>query len=165
MDKNISNLSIRLIEQKDNEQVEKLILDVMGEYECIGVGYSSSDPEVKDMYTAYQGERASFFVITDEEKIYGVGGIAPLSGGDEDTCELRKMYFYQDLRGLGYGRKMMDLLLETAKKSGYKKCYLETSSRMKRAKQLYLKYGFNPLCGQEGNTGHSGCDAFYIKEL
>jgi len=163
--KTASEIAIRPINQADNPAVADLIKKVMTSYKCVGEGYSIEDPEVNDMFGAYNDPRSIFYVIESEDKILGCGGIAQLAGGDEDVCELKKMYFYPELRGKGYGRKLMDLLLKDAPRLGYKKCYLETVERMQRANDLYNKYGFTKLSSQEGNTGHCGCDTFYIKEF
>lgn len=159
-------MKIRPIEHNDNPQVAQVIKTVMTEYGCVGAGYSIEDPEVEEMWAAYDNERCAFFVIADEsEKIWGCAGIAPLAGGSADTCELKKMYFYSAVRGRGLGKEMMELCLESAKKIGYKKCYLETVERMAKANKLYAQFGFNKLTKQEGCTGHGGCDTFYLKEL
>lgn len=160
-----SSLKIRKIQPTDNIQVAKVIKEVMTSFDCVGEGYSISDPEVDNMYESYNNEKSVFFVIADQDKIYGCGGIAPLAGGDESVCELKKMYFFSEIRGQGFGRQMMDLCLAEAKRLGYKKCYLETVERMARANKLYARYGFKKLANQEGSTGHCGCDTFYVKEL
>lgn len=54
---------MRPIRQEDNSQVEELIIKVMTEYQCIGDKYSSSDPEVKAMFEAYNNDKSAFFVI------------------------------------------------------------------------------------------------------
>jgi len=160
------SISIRIIKEKDNIQVSQLIVSVMSDYGCIGEGYSSSDPELENMYVSYDKEKHAFYVIVDDlDNVLGCGGIAPLTGADDNTCELRKMYFYQKLRGRGYGRQLMDLLLQQAAIMGYLKCYLETVERMKSAGILYAKYGFLKLPSSHGDTGHCGCDVHMIKEL
>lgn len=159
-----SDFLIRTILERDNSQVERLIIDVMSEYECIGPNYSSSDPEVRNMYEAYSGKGAVFYVIEKDNKIYGCGGIANLSG-EEGVCELRKMYFYHELRGLGLGSRLLEICLDAARKMNYNQCYLETVIRMQKAAKLYLKYGFMPIDKPLGSTGHSGCDAQYILNL
>ncbi len=161
----MSTYHIRVIEAKDNPQVAEVITDVMTSFGCVGEGYSSSDPEVKNMHKAYADDRSIFYVVTDGEKVIGCGGIAQLSGAENDTCELRKMYFTPTLRGLGYGKKLLELCIAKATEIGYKKCYIETTNRMVSANHLYKKYGFKELDSTYGNTGHNGCDAFYIKEL
>ncbi len=161
----LDKIVVREIDPKDNQQVKKLIIDVMTEYECIGEDYSSSDPEVKQMFEAYNGDRFTFFVIEWNDVIYGCGGIAPLGGTHESICELRKMYFYKPLRGLGFGRKIMDLCIEKAAEFGFTQMYLETVERMQKANELYKMYGFEVLKSQVGNTGHFGCDSYYVKSI
>ena len=162
---NPDKLIIRNIRKEDNSQVRDLIIDVMSEYQCIGETYSSSDPELEDMYSAYAQAGSVFYVIDHKEIILGCGGLAPLKGGSSDTCELRKMYFYHALRGLGYGRKLMDICMSDARKFGYTYMYLETVERMEKANKLYANYGFELLDNHKGNTGHSGCDRYFLKEL
>lgn len=157
--------NIRRITPEDDIAVRDLIVKVMTEYRCVGEGYSIEDPEVEQMSAHYSKEGAAFFVIEGEGKLWGCGGYAQLKDSDGLVCELRKMYFYPELRGLGYGQKLLDVCLESAQKDGYSQCYLETVDRMKRAQKLYLKNGFIPQDCHLGNTGHSSCDAYYLKEL
>ncbi len=156
---------IRKIQKEDNPKVAEIIRTVMTEYECVGEGYSIEDPEVDCMFETYADARSHYLVLLKDGKIVGCGGVAKLEGGATDTCELKKMYFFSGARGAGMGTKMVSVLLEKAKELGYKKCYLETVARMKRANALYQKMGFEKLQGAEGNTGHCGCDSHYIREI
>lgn len=156
---------IRLIERSDEPLVAQIIRQVMTEFACVGEGYSISDPEVDQMYTAYQGDKAAFFVIEHQGQVMGCGGFGPLVGGDGLTCELKKMYFLAELRGYGMGKKLLDTCISTATDYGYQTMYLETVARMVAANALYQKRGFQPLSGPQGATGHSSCDAFYALEL
>jgi len=134
----------------------------MHDYGCVGEGYSIEDPEVDHMYNAYQDPRAAFYVIEDQEKkIQGCGGFAQLAGTDENICELKKMYFYETLRGKGFGKQMVSLLIKTAKSLDYDKMYLETVERMKKANRLYQFMGFSKLSNNAGDTGHCACDTYY----
>ena len=161
----MSEAKIRLIEKADNPAMAEVIREVMPQFGACGPGFSIEDAEVDHMYEAYQGDRAAYWVIEIDGQIHGGAGIAQLQGGDEDTCELKKMYFRESVRGLGLGKKLMDLCLEKAKEVGYKKIYLETLERMTAAGALYEKYGFKKLQGNMGNTGHSKCDAYYVKDI
>jgi len=167
MDQTINEAySLRPIELKYNLQVKKLIVDVMTTFGCVGSGYSSSDPELEDMYNAYAGSRSAFYVIVDsKDVVMGCGGIAPLIGSDTDICELRKMYFYPEIRGLGLGSRLMAICLLEAKKYGFKKCYIETIADMDKARILYEKSGFTSIPESLGATGHTGCDNYMIKNL
>ena len=57
---------------------------------------------------------------------------------------------------------MISRCLQAARQHGFKKCYLETLDSMKDAQSLYERSGFKKQCGAMGNTGHGGCDTFYV---
>ena len=157
---------LRPIEPADNQQVAKIIRMVMTEFGAVGEGYSIMDPEVDDMHGAYSGPRTAFFVVAlAGGRVFGCGGIGPLVGGGAEVCELKKMYFLPELRGLGFGQMMVSACLEKAKELGYRKCYLETLVRMEQANRLYQKMGFEKICGPMGATGHGGCDSLYVKTV
>ncbi len=162
----MSDFIIRAIRKADNAEVAKIIRTVMTSFGAVGEGFSIEDPEVDQMYEAYQGNQSEMYVVVGKEgKVMGCGGFAPLVGGDSDTCELRKMYFLPEARGKGLGRKMLEMSLVGAKRAGFKKCYLETLVHMKAARRLYEKAGFLPLTCSLGNTGHGSCDSFYLIKL
>lgn len=163
----MKSFQIRPIEIKDNAAVAQIIRSVMTEHDCVGDGYSINDPEVDTMFEAYDNDRSSFYVVEEErsKKVLGAAGLAPLKNGDPDTCELQKMYFSTELRGHGMGQRLLEVCIGQAITLGYKKCYLETTNRMKAANGLYQKNGFKLLKAPKGNTGHSGCDTFYELEL
>jgi putative acetyltransferase len=75
------------------------------------------------------------------------------------------MYFKPELRGLGIGKRLLELCQEEARKAGYKNMYLETIGKMKAAIGLYEHLGFKRIPNQMGDTGHYSCDVFYFKEL
>lgn len=157
---------LRLIRLEDNAVIADIIRKVMTEFQTVGPGYSINDPEVDQMYEAYRDPATSrYFVLEVDERIVGGGGIGPLANGEEKVCELRKMYFLPIARGRGWGRKMMDRCLAAARELGYQKCYLETVERMESANRLYKKMGFETLCSRMGDTGHDGCDTYFVKDL
>lgn len=161
--------SVRPIKASDREEVAALIRTVMPEFGAKGPGYAINDPEVDDMPSAYRGPRAGYFVVTrsgrDGEVIAGGGGFARLEGGDEHTCELRKMYFYPETRGLGLGQEVLTLCIEGARGARFRRMYLETLTKMDQARALYERNGFSRLERPMGETGHFGCNAFYVRDL
>ena len=159
------SFEIRLIEPGDDADIARIIRTVMPEFGAKGPGYAINDPEVSAMYEAYHRPDAVYFVLLREGRVVGGGGIGPLKGAAADTCELRKMYFLPEARGLGYGRDILERCLAVAKEKGYARCYLETLEHMDQAKRLYEKTGFKKLGKPMGATGHFGCDAWYVKIL
>lgn len=156
---------IRLITLDDDVAVASLIRTVMPEFGACGPGFAINDPEVDTMAEAYSAPRSAYWVVELDGRVAGAGGIAPLAGGDGDTCELRKMYFLPELRGLGAGRELIALCLDRARELGFRRCYLETLGAMHAAQRLYRAAGFNAIGAPLGDTGHHGCNAFFLREL
>lgn len=159
------DFQIRPITTHDDAAVAAIIRSVMPEFGADGPGFAIHDPEVAAMSVAYDRPGAAYFVIERDGVVQGGGGIAPLNGGPEGTCELRKMYFLPQLRGLGAGAALMSRCLETAQQLGYRQCYLETLRGMDAAQKLYERSGFQRLDGPMGSTGHFGCNRFYLRTL
>lgn len=149
----------------DNSAVAAIIRQVMTEFGAVGCGYSINDPEVDDMFSAYDSARAAFYVVEKNGAVLGCAGYAQLSGADDKTCELRKMYFLPEARGTGLGSQMMNLCLQEARNDGFTRCYLETVDDMSAARKAYEKHGFKYLDGPMGATGHSSCGIWMLLEL
>lgn len=156
---------LRPLEQKDNPAVRHIIRTVMHEFGASGQGFAIHDSEVENMFAAYTQPRCAYFVWEENGKILGGGGVAPLQGGDDDTCELKKMYFLPEGRGKGLGQQVLTECLKAAKAIGFKICYLETFNTMNSAMKLYERNGFQKISGPRGSTGHFSCDVFYQREL
>jgi len=158
-------LAIRPIETRDDAAVATIIRTVMPEFGAVGCGFAINDPEVDWMSRAYAQPRGAYFVVEDDGIVLGGGGVAPLSGGDEDVCELRKMYFLPQARGRGAGAALMSRCLDAARGFGFHRCYLETLGGMDAAMKLYERSGFTRIAAPLGATGHGGCNTFYLRAL
>jgi putative acetyltransferase len=157
---------LRPVRAADRKAVAALIRTVMPEFGAKGPGYAIHDPEVDDMFGAYRAERAGYWVVVQgDDVVVGGGGFAPLAGGDDGTCELRKMYFLPEIRGLGIGQKLLESCIEGARRAGFTTMYLETLANMRQARALYERNGFVRLQQPKGATGHFSCDTFYAKNL
>ncbi|MCG2610548.1 GNAT family N-acetyltransferase [Flavobacterium sp. SM15] len=161
----MSEVLIREIQKADNPEVAKVIRSVLEEFNVPKVGTAYADPQLDCMFETYSEPNSVYFVVELEGKIIGCAGIAPLANGTPEVCELQKMYFLPQTRGLGLGAKMIQLCLDKAKTFGFSKCYLETMPFMEAAQKLYKKSGFTYLDAPMGCTGHSSCPVWMIKEL
>lgn len=156
---------IRPIRPEDDATMAAVIRTVMPEFGATGDGFAINDPEVDWLSKAYAEPRCAYFVVERDGVVMGGGGVAPLVGGEDDVCELRKMYFLPALRGVGAGAAMMAQCLDAARAIGFRRCYLETLRGMDAAMRLYERTGFQRLPGPMGATGHGGCNAFYLLPL
>ncbi len=159
------SLVIRPIELRDNAAVASIIRTVMPEFGADRPGFAIHDAEVDDMAGVYALPRSAYFVVEKDGLVMGGAGIAPLIGGDADTCELRKMYFLPTLRGQGAGTALIQTCIAKARDFGFEHMYLETLTGMDAAKKLYRRSGFEPIRQPLGRTGHYGCDSYFIRKL
>ena len=158
-------VAIRPIRAADDATVASIIRTVMPEFGAVGSGFAINDPEVDWMSHAYSQPRCAYFVVEQDGVVVGGAGVAPLTGGDADTCELRKMYFLPQARGRGAGAAMMQRCLQAARDFGFKQCYLETLGGMDAAMKLYERSGFRRIDAPMGDTGHGSCNTFYLRAL
>ncbi len=164
----ISNMSqpiIRPIEQKDNEQIAAVIRSVLVDLGVPKVGTAYTDAALDCMFETYQKPKAMYFVVETDNKIIGGAGIAQLDNFEGNVCELQKMYFLPEARGLGIGAAMMQKCLKKAKEFNFEKCYLETMTYMNAAQKLYKLSGFQYIDGPMGNTGHYSCPVHMLRDL
>ena len=156
---------IRPINESDNKHISVILREVLIEMDIPRIGSAYEDPEINNMYESQQSNRSIYFVVEENNKILGGAGINQLKNGNINICELQKMYFHKSLRGRGIGDKMIELCLDFAVESNYKKCYIETMPNMVNAQKLYIKKGFKYIDNPLGNTGHTACPVWMLKNL
>ena len=161
----MNTIVIRPIQKQDNTSIAKVILDVLIEFDVPKIGTAYADPQLDCMFETYQNAKSIYYVIEHNRIIIGGAGISPLAQEVDNICELQKMYFLPEARGLGLGKQLIQKCLEDAEAFGFKKCYLETMPYMTAAQQLYKKIGFNYIAAPMGNTGHVSCPVWMLKEL
>ena len=160
-----NNIGIREITEADDKQIAKVIRSVLIEFGVPKVGTAYADKSLDCMFETYNKPKSAFFVIDVNGQIIGGAGITQLDNYTGNVCELQKMYFLPEARGIGLGSKMMDICLQKAKSFGFEKCYLETLPYMVAARKLYSRVGFQNLDKPMGDTGHYSCNLWMIKDL
>ncbi len=161
----MNSVIIRPIQLEDNPRIAAVIRKVFIDDNFPKTGTAFADVQLDFMFETYNKLKSIYFVVEENGKIIGGAGISQLENSKENICELQKMYFLQEARGKGIGYKMIEKCLEKAIEFGYSNCYLETLPEMKAAQSLYKKFGFEYLCSPLGNTGHTTCPVWMLKEL
>lgn len=160
-----NNFKIREIQLNDNPKIAQVIRKILVEFGVPKVGTAYADKILDTLYEAYDTEKAIYYVIEKEGEIFGGAGIKQLDNYEGNVCELQKMYFLPEARGIGLGSKMMETCLKKAKEFGFEQCYLETLPYMEGARKLYRKAGFKDLEAPMGDTGHYSCNLWMLKDL
>jgi putative acetyltransferase len=161
----MDDLQIRIIQSTDNKTLALLIRNTMAEFGVDKPGTVYDDPTTDELFDLFQKNGSIYFVALAKETILGGAGIFPSKALPQKTCELVKMYLSPESRGLGLGKRLLDKCLEFAKTFGYQQVYIETMPELTRAIGMYLKFGFHPIKGPLGSTGHYGCEVWMIEEL
>lgn len=157
---------IRENKAEDNAILAKIIRTAFHDFKvsCTN-GTVYSDPTTDDLYSLFQTEKSALFVVEEDGFILGCCGIFPTDNLPNDTTELAKFYLSKEARGKGIGKLLLEKCLEKAKDLGYKKVYLESIPEFSKAVSIYEKQGFQYLEKPLGNSGHSGCNLWMIKNL
>lgn len=159
------NITIRPIQLSDNASLAVIIRSALEEFGANHPGTVYYDATTDALYELFREPGSGYFVALIDDKVVGGGGIFPTEGLPEGTCELVKMYLSPEARGTGLGKKLIETSLAFAKQTGYKNVYLETMPELKQALKVYARFGFNYLSAPMGNSGHTGCSLWMLKQL
>lgn len=154
-----SNYNIKQASNNDIETIKNIVFSVLKEY-GLEPNQEGIDTDLDDIDSNYTNNNGYFGLVLDSnKKPLGTFGLYKI---DENSCEIRKMYFLPTLRGKGWGKKIMKVLITKAIENGYKNILLETNSVLKEAISLYKKFGFEEL---KDYQLHSRCDQAFIFKI
>ena len=156
-------IEIKPIQLHQAEEVKRVIVEVCHEIwqlpEDVIRRYDAMS-DIDGVQSHYFDNNGTFLVLIDDGRVVGSGAIRRLS---DDICELKRMWFLRDYRGRGLGMKMTQMLLDFARKTGYKKVRLDTVDEQKQAQalKLYKRLGFYFI----ERYNDSSCTVFMEKML
>ena len=158
-------LQIRKIREADNASLALMIRAVFEEYHAPREGTVYTDPTTDDLYSLFREDRSILWVAEWQEKPVGCCGIYPTPGLDHGCAELVKFYLAAPTRGKGIGKALLEHSVDSARALGYSRLYLESMPEFSKALGIYKQLGFESLPGPLGNSGHTGCKIWMLKEL
>ena len=156
---------IRPVEEKDNLQIAGIIREVFREHDAPREGTVYSDPTTDNLYELFLKPKSMLWVAVNNDKAIGCCGIYPSEGLPADCAELVKYYLSADARGKGIGKELLQKCICSAKELGYKQLYLESLPHFAKAIEIYEKEGFIKLNKPLGNSKHTTCSIWMLKEL
>jgi GNAT superfamily N-acetyltransferase len=86
----------------------------------------------------YDPSKDRVWICEHRQKI--VGFLLGMRRGD--ALQLRYFILLPEYRGLGMGKRMMDLFVGFMKEAGYRKAFLWTTDELHAAATLYTRHGF-----------------------
>ncbi len=157
----------RTIQPMDNVELARVIRNCFEEFDAVKPGTVYFDPTTDALYELFHTPQAHYIVAVDEDdsSILGGCGLFPTEGLPPGMIELVKFYLAPSARGQGVGKKLMLDCLEYARIQGYTQVYLESLPELTIAVPMYERLGFVHLQNALGNTGHTGCTIWMVKDL
>ncbi len=159
------NVVIRPINPEDNTELAKVIRQVFIEHGAPQHGTVFSDPTTDDLYNLFREERSVLWVALIDDQIMGCCGVYPTPGLGDDTVELVKFYLDADARGHGIGKKLLEYSMRSAVELGFKRMYIESLPHYAKAVSIYEQLGFTHLDHPMGESGHTTCNIWMIRDL
>jgi putative acetyltransferase len=159
------NITYRKTKKADNADLAKMIRGVIEEFDAPRTGTVYSDTSTDSLFELFQESNSVLWVAEIDGKAVGCCGIFPTEGLDKGYCELVKFYISNSVRGKGIGKELMLKSIISAKEMKFTHIYLESLPHFSKAISMYEESGFKIIDKQLGNSGHSSCNVWMLKEL
>ncbi len=154
-----SGLVIRRATHADVAGIRSVLYSVRSEYGVLS-DQGADDPELDDFESSFFGRGGYFEVVEDSRgRILGCAGLYPLNQQRAEVC---KMYLIKAARGHGLGKRLLNDLLEAARRNGFREVWLETNRLLTEAITLYRQHGFEPV---ESDHLLPRCDQAFLLRL
>jgi ribosomal protein S18 acetylase RimI-like enzyme len=113
-----------------------------------GIGFESYVAAgLDEFYRNYDPKTNRVWICEDNNKI--IGFLLLMDRGD--AAQLRYFYLEPEYRGIGLGKKLMELYMEFFQQCGFKSSYLWTTKELDAAAALYTRYGFRLVEEKSGD--------------
>ena len=145
----VEKIEIRPFTAADQEAAKQLILTGLGER--WGWIDSTLNPDLNDIALTYAP--GIFLVAYLNNELVGTGALMPeITPEGHNVLRVVRMSVRIDLRRHGIGRRILDILLEQARRIGCYEIVLETTSTWTDAVRFYTTYGFHVVGEMDGET-------------
>lgn len=92
-----------------------------------------------EFHKNYDLQKDAVWICEHDNRIVG---FLLLMHRENTAAQLRYFLLLPEFRGIGLGKKLMELFMKHLKDKGYASAYLWTTDEQKEAAELYKKYGF-----------------------
>lgn len=151
-----SNVTITPVRTAADLEATKALFTAYVEWLDFDLSFQDFTTEMASMPGKYAPPRGELLLARDTQTQKPLGCIAlrPLPGAgapaDNDVnrppiCEMKRLYVSPLGRGRGLGKVLIQAIIETAKRLGYKEIRLDTLPKMEAARRLYPLFGFREI--------------------
>ena len=133
------------IREAESEADIAIAADLFREYQLwldVDLCFQDFESELADVAGMYAQPRGIIYIASVGDKDVGVGALRPIS---ETRSEMKRVYVRGSARGLGIGKRIIDLLIARASEVGYTSMVLDTLPKLETAKAIYKSLGFREI--------------------
>jgi len=105
--------------------------------------------EMSEFLSRFDETRDGLWIVSLNDRIEG-GIVIDSIKARTDGAHLRWFILSPEVRGRGFGHRLMEEAISFCKKKDYRKIYLETFEGLCAARHLYEKFGFRLMQEAEG---------------
>ena len=133
---------------KQVESVEEIdfareLIEEYASWLGVDLCFQGFEKELRELPGDYSPPYGRLLLAVDDVQIAGCIAIRRIGS---DTCEMKRLYVRPAFRGRGLGRELASVIIEDARKIGYKKMRLDTlPRRMQQAVSMYHALGFKEI--------------------
>ncbi len=127
------------------EQTRSLFSEYAGQL-GIDLCFQDFDRELADLPGAYSEPVGALRLLIVDGEPAGCCAMRRIDSVDyPNACEMKRLYVRRAFRGGGWGRKLVESILEAATLAGYDFVLLDTLDNMETARSLYAELGFEEI--------------------
>lgn len=120
------------------DEVKQLMIQYMKELNR-DLSFQDFDNELNHLSQKYSQQGGCLLVAKDQQKVIGCIAFHPFT---KDICEMKRLYVLKEYRKQKIGYRLVEALIEEARKQNYRTMVLDTIKPLKSAIALYQRFGF-----------------------
>jgi len=106
------------------------------------LSFQNFENELANLTGVYVSPTGCLLLAVYKGQSVGCVGLRKLS---DQVCEMKRLYVREQFRGLGFGRALVEAVIEEARKFDYNYMRLDTVPSMEVASTLYMSVGFKKI--------------------
>ena len=120
------------------EEVREIFIEY-ADFLKVDLCFQDFEKELQTLHQVYFPPLGCIILAKEGKQVLGCIALKPIAEG---ICEMKRLYVRPEARGKSLGKKLVNELIEFAKKAGYKTMKLDTITSLKEAIVLYRSKGF-----------------------
>ncbi len=152
-----SKLLIRQYQTADKETVRELHRLALEPTGAMLPGGHWNDDDLNEIEEVYLENTGDFIVGLINDRVACMGALKKKT---DNLGEIKRMRVLPGYQRQGYGQKILDLLEVKARRLGYKKLCLDTTTKQLPAQSFYMKNGYREV----GRTFYSGLEIIFFEK-